>query len=246
MKIHKLLCTISLAAIMICALTGCSGDSKQNSGGENSGPIIIGAGDDNNDTVGDVVKPDDTGTYGGTETNDKNNSNNNNGSNGDIAGADGLVETTDSVIGRWADIAGNVFDIVPDEDGKITAEISLIDSNTYYKGKCTTDEKTYISIDVVEGYENGETLGNNNTEEEIETDENGDPIEPPEPVETVIKTVKFTVSKLEYNEDLAAIVLTLKDSKGNTYELSPYAPLGYETNRPNGGKTEYEDTPDAP
>ena len=245
MKIHKLLCTISLATIMVCALTGCSnGENKQNTG-ENSGPIIIGAGDDNNDTVGDVVKPDDTGTYGGTETNDKNS--NSNTSNGDIAGADGLVETTDSVVGRWADIAGNVFDIVPDEDGKITAEISLIDSNTYYKGKCTTDEKTYISIDVIEGYENGETLGNNNADEEIETDENGDPIEPPEPVETVIKTVKFTVSKLEYNEDIGNIILALKDSKGNTYELSPYAPLDYDTNRPNGGgQKEHENTPDAP
>lgn len=222
----------SVAAICV-AMSACSSDGADNTTSGETGPIFINAGDNENDTVGEVVSA--VSTTSTTPKNDAEDVATETGDKVEIpveedTHADGIIETDKSVKGHWADIEGNILDIVPNEVNQLEACVELVNSDTYYMGGCSTDNKTYITIDVTYGIENGEEIIQE--VEEVEEDEEDETLDysetteeiDEEPEDIVIKTVTFKIISLSYDEE-GQLQLSLSDSKGEVYTLMPYAPL---------------------
>lgn len=190
---------ISACAVLI-ALIGCiiafsiSGsdtpaDDTSSSTGEG---VLVGVGDDNKNNSGDYLGQGDQQVTLPVDPND------------DVP-MDGekIEESTSSICGHWASFENDIFDFVP-KNGVVEAVIELDGKTTRYNGIAVTDNKTYITIDVYSGYENGAALSG--------------------PDNQVIKQLKFTVVSI-VEDEVMNFAMTLKNESGKEYIVYPYEPF---------------------
>lgn len=157
---------------------------------------IISAGDNKNDTVGDVLINSNESTGDSEESESKAESSSTTESKVTETSEDN--NSIDDITGNWCDPMTLVI-FEKSGDNKITAQISDYSTGKIYEGDVATDNKTFISVTVNNYYINGELQEN--------TDD---------------MRLEYSIKNFGISSDTGERVLELSDASGNTLTLVPY------------------------
>ena len=192
---HSILLLLCCSAMSVTTLTGCNSGSNSEEE-NNAGMQIISAGDNKNDTVGDVMINSNESTGDSEESKSKAESS--------LTTESKVTETSEDnnsindITGNWCDPMTLVI-FEKSEDNKITAQISDYNTGKVYEGEATTDNKTFISVKVNNYYIDGEL-------QEITDD----------------MKIEYSIKNFSISSDTGERVLELSDASGNTLTLVPY------------------------